>query len=133
MTRRIVSIDLVGGRAGGEHGGDARSSSFGRRPAGDDAADHDRDVDAGFTHLLDDLRRQRHVGAREHRQPDGVDVLVDRGRRDRVGRLEQPGVDHLVAGVAQDAGDDLHAAVVAVEADLGHEHSLRSSSAHLRL
>ena len=30
-------------------------------------------------------------------------------------------VDHLVAGIAQDAGDHLDAAVVAVEADLGDQ------------
>ena len=36
--------------------------------------------------------------------------------------LEETRVDHLVAGVAEDARDDLDATVVAVEADLGHEH-----------
>ena len=37
------------------------------------------------------------------------------------GRLVQPGVDDLHAGVAQRAGDDLGAAVVAVEAGLGDD------------
>ena len=37
------------------------------------------------------------------------------------GVWNKPGVDHLVAGVAQDPGDDLDAAVVAVEADLGDQ------------
>ena len=98
------------------------SASFGHVRLGDDAADHDRDVGTALAHLLDHLRRQRHVGAREHRQADGVDVLVDGGRRHRLGRLEQAGVDHLEAGVAQDARHHLDAAVVAVEADLRHQH-----------
>ena len=47
-----------------------------------------------------------------------------------VGCLEQPGVDHLVAGVAQDAGDDFDAAVVAVEADLGDQDPLAAIRPH---
>ena len=73
-------------------------------------------------HLVDDEWCEGHVGAGQHRQADGVDVFVDCGRGDRLGRLEEPGVDHLVAGVAQDAGHDLDAAVVPIEADLGNEH-----------
>ena len=44
------------------------------------------------------------------------------------GGLEQAGVDHLVAGVAQDSSDDLDAAVVPVESDLGDENALRPSA-----
>ena len=73
-----------------------------------------------LTDLLHDERRERHVGAGQHREADDVDVLVDGGSGDGLGRLEQAGVDDLAAGVAEDAGDDLDAAVVAVEADLGH-------------
>ena len=83
------------------------SSSFGDVDVGHDAADDDGDVGAALAHLVDHERRQRHVRARQHRQPDGVDVLVDRRRGDRVRRLEQPGVDHLEAGVAQDAATTL--------------------------
>ena len=76
-----------------------------------------------LANLLDDERGEGHVGAREHRQPDDVDVLVDRRGRHGVGRLEQTGVDDLEAGVPQDAGDDLDPAVVTVETDLGDEHA----------
>ena len=88
---------------------------------GDDPADDHRDVAAPLAHLLDHERGERHVGAGQHRQPDRVDVLVDGGRSDRLRGLEQPGVDDLVAGVAQDAGDDLDPPVVPVEADLGDQ------------
>ena len=63
------------------------------------------------------------MGARQHRQPDDVDVLVDRGGRHGVGCLEQAGVHDFEAGVPQDPGDDLDPAVVTVEADLGDEHA----------
>lgn len=65
--------------------------------------------------------------APEHREPDRVDVLVDGRGGDGVGGLEQPGVDHLVACVAQDAGD-FDPAVVTVEADLGDEDPLSHQS-----
>ena len=42
---------------------------------------------------------------------------------DLLRRLAQAGVDHLHAGVAQRAGDDLGAAVVAVEPRLGNDDS----------
>ena len=60
------------------------------------------------------------MGAGEHREADQVGVLLDRGLDDLLGRLVQAGVDHLVARVAQGPRDDLGAAVVAVEAGLGH-------------
>ena len=69
------------------------------------------------------------MGAGEHGEPDQVGVLLDRGLDDLLGRLVQAGVDHLVAGVAQRPGDDLGAAVVAVQAGLGRR---RSGSGHRR-
>ena len=45
------------------------------------------------------------------------------------GRLEQPGVDHLEPGVAQGPGDHLDAPVVAVEAGLGDDDSIRAQHA----
>ena len=69
---------------------------------------------------LDQPAEQRHVRAGEDREADQVGVLLDRGLHDLLGRLVEAGVDHLVAGVAQRAGHDLGAAVVAVETRLGH-------------
>ena len=82
--------------------------------------------------FVDDKRCQCHVRARQHRQADGVDVFVDGGGSNGRGGLEQAGVDDLVAGVAQDAGDHLDAAVVTVEADLGDEDALRDHRRAIR-
>ena len=70
---------------------------------------------------LDHPRDQRHVGAGEDREADRVGVLLDHRLGDLLRRLVQAGVDHLHAGVAQGAGDDLGAAVVPVEAGLGDD------------
>ena len=66
---------------------------------------------------------QGHVRAGEHREADGVGVLLDDGLDDLLRRLVQAGVDDLHAGVAERAGHDLGAAVVPVEARLGDDHS----------
>ena len=66
------------------------------------------------------------MGARQDRQPDDVDVLLERGGGDHLGRLAKAGVDDLEALVAQAPGEDLRAAVVAVEAGLRDEHLDRS-------
>ncbi len=113
--------DLLGGGAGREDGGDTSRLELVEVVVGDDAADDDRDVAAPLANFLDDERGEGHVGAGEHGQPDRVDVLVDGGGGDRLGRLEQPRVDDLVPGVAQDPGDNLDPPVVAVEADLGDQ------------
>jgi len=115
--------DLLGSRAGGQDGGDAGRPELVEVVVGNDPADDDRDVTAPLANLLDDERGERHVGAREHGQPDRVDVLVDRSSGDGLGRLEQPRIDDLVPGVAQDPGDNLDPPVVAVEADLGDQNS----------
>ena len=52
----------------------------------------------------------------QDRQPDDVDVLLEGGRRDHLGRLAKTGVDDLEALVAQPAGEHLGATVVAIEA-----------------
>ncbi len=78
---------------------------------------------------LDDARDERHVRAGEDREADGVGVLLDHGRGDLLGRLVEAGVDHLHAGVAQRAGDDLGAAVVPVEAGLGDDDADLAASA----
>ncbi len=62
------------------------------------------------------------MGAREHRESDDVDVFLDGGDRHRLRGLEESGVDDLHAGVAQESRDDLDAAVVSIESDLGDQH-----------
>jgi hypothetical protein len=63
---------------------------------------------------------QCHVGAGQDRQTEGVGVLLDHRLHDLLGRLVKPGVDHLHPGVPHSSRDDLRAAVVAVQAWLGH-------------
>jgi hypothetical protein len=63
---------------------------------GDDPADRDEHVvEAVVLEQLGDARHQRHVGARQDRQPHDVDVLLERGRGDHLGRLTKAGVDDL--------------------------------------
>ena len=59
--------------------------------------------------------------AGQDREADDVDVLLLGGIGDHLRRLAQAGVDHLEALVAQPAGEDLGAAIVAVEARLGDQ------------
>ena len=58
----------------------------------------------------------------QDRQSDDVDVLLERGGGDHLGRLAKTGVDDLEAFVAQAAREHLRAAIVAIEAGLGDEH-----------
>ena len=61
------------------------------------------------------------VGAREDGEADAVYVFLDGGSDDHLRGLTEASVDHLHAGVAEGAGDDFCAAVVAVEAGFGDE------------
>ena len=54
----------------------------------------------------------------EQREPDGVGILLHHRLDHLLGRLVQPGVDHLEAAVPQRPGDDLGPPVVAVEPGL---------------
>ena len=72
---------------------------------------------------LEHAREHRHVRAGQDADADDVDVLLDRGVDDFLRRAVQARVDDVHAGVAQRARDDLDAAVVAVEPDLGDEHA----------
>ena len=56
------------------------------------------------------------MGSGEDGEADAVDVLLDGGGDDHLGGLTKAGVDYLHSGVAEGAGDDFGAAVVAVEA-----------------
>ena len=90
----------------------------------DRAAHHEHDVaGALLVEQLGDPRHKRHVRAGEDRQPDGVGVLLEHGLHDLLRRLVQARVDDLHARVAQRASDDLGAAVMPVEARLGHHHA----------
>ena len=63
------------------------------------------------------------VRAREDREADTVNVLLDGGGDDHLGGLAEAGVDDLHPGVAEGAGDDFCAAVVAVQAGFGYENA----------
>ena len=89
---------------------------------GDDAARQQQDVvDAAGPQLRDDAREQLDVRAGQRRQPDDVDVFLQRSLGDHLRRLSDAGVDDLHAGVAQGPRDNLGAAVVAVQPRLGDE------------
>ena len=81
-------------------------------------------VAALLLQAVDHPGKQRHVRARHDGQADGVDVLLDAGLDDLVGGLVQARVDDLETRVAQGAGDDFGAPVVAVQAGLGDYHSI---------
>jgi hypothetical protein len=94
---------------------------------GDDAAAEHHDIaQVAVAQLLHHAWEQREVRAAEQRQADGVDVLLQRGLRDLLGRLVQAGVDDLEAMVAQRAGDGLRATIVAIEARLRDDDSIRA-------
>ena len=65
------------------------------------------------------------MGARQQRQADRVGVLLQHGLGDLLGRLVEPGVDHLEPVVAQRPRDRLRTAVVPVEPRLGHDDAVR--------
>ena len=96
---------------------------------GDDAAGRHEDVtQAVLAQSVADARQQRHVRAGQDRQPDHVDVFLQRRRDDHRRRLAQAGVDDFEALVAQSAGKHLGTPIVAVEAGLGDEHLDRTVS-----
>ena len=64
--------------------------SVGDVGVGDDAAaEHEHVVEPALAQLVHHPREQRHVRARQHRQADGVGVLLQRGLGHLLGRLEQ--------------------------------------------
>jgi hypothetical protein len=116
--------DRLGRRPRCEDGRDAAFLELGDVGVGDYPASENDDVLAAcVTQQLDDAGEQRHVRAREARQPDRIHVLLYRSRCDLVGRLMQARVYDLHAGVSQCARHDLDASVVAVETWLGDEYA----------
>ena len=61
--------------------------------------------------------------AREQADAEHVDIFVHGGAHHFLRGLVQPRIDDVHAGVAEAAGDDLHPAIVSVEAHLGDEHA----------
>src|SRR5215210_4812268 len=94
---------------------------------GDGAADEHEDV-RGLVLFeeLDYARHERHVGAREHGDADGVGVLLDGRLHDLLGGLVEARVDDLHPRVTQGAGDDLGPPVVPVETYLRDNYSYRA-------
>jgi len=116
--------DVLGRGAGEEDSGDAGLLKGGDVSFRDDAADEDGDVvHAFFMKEFHELRAEGIVGAGEDGEADDVDVFLGGGGGDHLGGLAKASVDDLHAGVAEGAGDDLGAAVVAVEAGLGNQHA----------
>jgi len=64
------------------------------------------------------------VRAGQQRQPHGVDVFLQRGLRDLLGRLVQARVDDLEPVIAQGSGDGLRATIVPVETRFGDNDSI---------
>ena len=79
--------------------------------------------------LAQQFHHPRHDGvvrARKDRKPDHLHVFLQRRVDNHLRRLPQASIDHFHARVAQRARDHFGAAVVAVQARLGHQHSNRS-------
>src|SRR6185369_4955780 len=109
-------------RARPEHPGDAGLGQGGDVVVGDDPAGcHEDVVEACVEEQLRDPGQERHVGARQDRQADDVDILLEGRRRDHLRRLAEAGVDDLEALVTEAPSENLGTAVVAVEARLGDE------------
>ncbi len=66
------------------------------------------------------------MGPRKDRQPDGIDILLDGGRDDLVGRLAKTGVNNLETGVSKGGGDYFNSAIVTIKSGLGKQDSVFS-------
>src|SRR4030095_10572017 len=97
----------------------------------DAAAEHGDVIGALVVQQLQHALEEIVVGAGQHAESDGVGVLLHRGGHDLLGRLVQPGVDDLEAGVTQRARHDLGPAIVAVEPGLGDDDADRAGGAHV--
>lgn len=105
-----------------EDGGDAFGLEEGNVLLGDGATDDDKDVlSATFAEQLGNTWNDGVVGAGEDAQADAVNVFLNGCVDDHFRRLTEAGVDDLHAGVAQGAGDDFCASIMAVEAGFGNK------------
>src|SRR5439155_6275829 len=87
----------------------------------DAAAEDDHVVGALLLEQLEHALEEIVVGARQHAEPDGVGILLERGGHHLLRRLVEARVDDLDAGVAEGARDDLGTAIVAVEPRFGDD------------
>ena len=86
-----------------------------------DPSDDQGDVEVGLVEGGEHRGGEGEMAGVVHRQPDRVGVLLLGRGDDRRRGLAEAEVDDLHARVAQDAGDDLDPAVVAVEPELGQD------------
>src|SRR4029453_2451940 len=102
------SGDLGERGAGREHGGHTCLAQAPDLVGGDDPApEHEHIAHALLAQQRDDAREQRVVRTREHREADGVGVLLQSGLRHLLGRLVQARVDDLEPGITGGPSDDL--------------------------
>jgi len=66
------------------------------------------------------------VGAREDRNPEHIDILLNRRLDDVVGRFVQPRVDDLEPGIPEGPRDDVGTTVVTVQPDFRNQTPDRS-------
>jgi CheY-like chemotaxis protein/nitrogen-specific signal transduction histidine kinase len=86
-----------------------------------DAADHQRHVEAGLFHAPDHVLDQRQMAAGQYRKPDHVRLFLVRGSDDLLRRQADALVDHLHAGIARAHRDLLGAVGMAVETRLADQ------------
>jgi len=116
--------DILRGGAGKKDLGDAAFLECGDVRFGNDAAEnHGNVVHAFLVEQAHKLRTKSVVRAGKDRESNDVDVFLHGRRRDHLRRLPQAGVDHLHAGIAQRAGNDLGAAVVPIQPRLRNEYA----------
>jgi len=114
----------LGARA--EDGADAKGLEGGDVISRDDAPKEHREIgEAPQLQFLHDARDKRHVRSGQDRQPDNVDVLLQRGLGDHCGRLPQPCIDDLHTGIAKRPRHDFGSSIVAIQAGFGNQHADR--------
>src|SRR5262249_50891550 len=84
--------------------------------------DHGNVAGVSCAQRVDGAPGQREVRTRQNAQADERDILLQGDRHDVLDALPNPGVDDLESGVAKRARHDLGAAIVPVEAGLGHQN-----------
>ncbi len=92
-------------------------------PLWDDSPDNERGREALSAKCTEHIAHQGHVCAVMHRESNDVNIFLNDRRRDHCWSLAKSGVDHLAPSISQDSSDEPKSTVMAVEADLGQEHS----------